>query len=484
MKKLLIAGLMLCAGSSFAQVIPNSFFEGWNSKTTNVPQNWSVTGNIAKVSGKTGSAMRLSNSLADGTMSYTYQAGIESGTSFFGNGFGYSAVVPDSISITYKALLGADTAYLQLGFTKKDSLTPLTFDYWELRGTAGNWVTITLPVSYIYPKDSLSADSGFIFIQSADGLSGPFGSGFIDIDNITFKYNNNSAAPDIPNHGFDLWDTYTLERPDAWETNAVFLEQSGIHLNSSSKTTDKHSGSFALKIQGTSINNPFSGKPDTIPGFAITANAGSGNNFSNINSDVPAFPVTQRYQSIRGFVKSNMLVSDQITLMVNFFHKDTIVGSAVMIDKSSHSNWFEFSEDIAWDSTFKNMPDSATIAILVCDSNQISVGSLSSWAIFDDLRFDNYTSTVAALRPNNLRAVVYPNPSNGEITVRYNAEVNGEAQLRISDLNGRTLLQQTNSSAYGENRHSITLSGIPAGMYLISLETSEGIHTEKILYQP
>lgn len=64
---------------------------------------------------------------------------------------------------------------------------------------------------------------------------------------------------------------------------------------------------------------------------------------------------------------------------------------------------------------------------------------------------------------------LYPNPNSGNFNVRFAAENNGTALLRISDVSGKVILNETFEVSAGKNTKKVRLSNIPSGMYVLEL---------------
>jgi len=72
---------------------------------------------------------------------------------------------------------------------------------------------------------------------------------------------------------------------------------------------------------------------------------------------------------------------------------------------------------------------------------------------------------------------LYPNPASNELNISYLATQGGTMRLRIIDLQGQTVLEQTQQSTVGENKTRLDISPLPAGLYLLSngIESTEFI---------
>jgi hypothetical protein len=76
---------------------------------------------------------------------------------------------------------------------------------------------------------------------------------------------------------------------------------------------------------------------------------------------------------------------------------------------------------------------------------------------------------------------IYPNPTTGRFTIEWNENTTGEnSTVEIYDMNGRNIVSEETA---GERIHEFSLSGKPAGIYLIR-EISEGHYgTSRIIKQ-
>lgn len=79
---------------------------------------------------------------------------------------------------------------------------------------------------------------------------------------------------------------------------------------------------------------------------------------------------------------------------------------------------------------------------------------------------------------------VFPNPTNGELTlVASGQDILGDLHLEISTIQGKTMV--TNHFASSENLFSKTLdlSHLASGVYMLKLTNKEAIVTKKIIIQ-
>ncbi len=78
---------------------------------------------------------------------------------------------------------------------------------------------------------------------------------------------------------------------------------------------------------------------------------------------------------------------------------------------------------------------------------------------------------------------IYPNPASGSATLLFLSNKKENVALRIMDVTGRIIFAETVSTSIGGNRFEMNLSGISQGVYLISLQRSEGILQSKLVVQ-
>ena len=74
---------------------------------------------------------------------------------------------------------------------------------------------------------------------------------------------------------------------------------------------------------------------------------------------------------------------------------------------------------------------------------------------------------------------VYPNPSNGNLTIKTNLPIE-KASITVSDLNGR-IVHQLNADVL-ENQ-SLDLSELQSGMYILTIKNESYNYSQKIIKQ-
>lgn len=116
--------------------------------------------------------------------------------------------------------------------------------------------------------------------------------------------------------------------------------------------------------------------------------------------------------------------------------------------------------------------DSLVFELSSSDVGQFGMNTPGFFAI-DNLSY----KLIGGLKEGNseLAVSMYPNPAQNGITI----ETKERAKVTIMDLNGRVLLE----GAVEANNATVNIETLKTGMYLVRVETAEGVATKKLLKQ-
>lgn len=95
------------------------------------------------------------------------------------------------------------------------------------------------------------------------------------------------------------------------------------------------------------------------------------------------------------------------------------------------------------------------------------------------LTISNTTDSEAMLAPLN----VTPNPAAQQAQVQFDAASAEMYQLQVLTLEGQAVIQERISAQTGTNLHDLDLGELPSGLYLIRLQSQQGIQTTKLIKQ-
>ncbi len=93
---------------------------------------------------------------------------------------------------------------------------------------------------------------------------------------------------------------------------------------------------------------------------------------------------------------------------------------------------------------------------------------------------------ITAVALNSIKSInVYPNPTNDLLMINAEALQNGKYTLQILDVNGQTVRSEHLNWTIGKQTNSISLQGLPEGLYLLSISNPQQktLYTSKILKQ-
>ena len=69
---------------------------------------------------------------------------------------------------------------------------------------------------------------------------------------------------------------------------------------------------------------------------------------------------------------------------------------------------------------------------------------------------------------------LYPNPTNGDVTLDFDAAGNGIAEIVVTDMLGKKHKEMVANYYTGNNKLQLNTKGLSNGMYFVSLNTGTG----------
>jgi hypothetical protein len=77
---------------------------------------------------------------------------------------------------------------------------------------------------------------------------------------------------------------------------------------------------------------------------------------------------------------------------------------------------------------------------------------------------------------------VFPNPNNGEFTIKFNLVESNNVNIQVFDIRGRSILNKDFNST-GEFNQIINLGNVQSGMYLLNVNNGLRTVTRKIIVE-
>ncbi|MDF3027163.1 MAG: hypothetical protein K0S23_1470 [Fluviicola sp.] len=236
-------------------------------------------------------------------------------------------------------------------------------------------------------------------------------------------------AQSIPNGGFETWVDYTFyEDPQNWSGMNV-MTMLGADPTAV-KSTDAHSGNYALKLVTSVSDIGGDGEMDTVPGIIMLGNVDM---MSGTGTAGAAF--TQRPDSLTGWYK--LISPTNVPFQLQFSSTKWDVGtqSTETISIASYlgnasSSYVRFSIPITY--TENGNPDSIQIIM----SNTYNGSGVGNQLFIDDLSF--VYNTPAGLEEETSAFILAPNPVTSALRIQSDLPMQN---IRITDLNGRTVFE-------------------------------------------
>ncbi|WP_197077348.1 zinc-dependent metalloprotease family protein [Lacinutrix sp. Hel_I_90] len=128
---------------------------------------------------------------------------------------------------------------------------------------------------------------------------------------------------------------------------------------------------------------------------------------------------------------------------------------------------------------FNNGNPSGTWNLVFVDFNNGNTGMVNEWSI--ELCTTTVTLGVEAFNIENSLSI-YPNPNNGEFTVKFNGATN-KVQVQVFDIRGRSVLNNAFENTSGVFNETINLGNVQSGMYLLNVNDGSRTITKKIIVE-
>jgi hypothetical protein len=251
-----------------------------------------------------------------------------------------------------------------------------------------------------------------------------------------------TAPAQIPNPGFENW---AGTDPDGWASGNV----SAISLFPVTRTTDAHSGSYALK--GTIVPIPGTGTP-----MSAVIQSGPGGK---------GFAVTARYGGVTGYYKCSLLSGDKLGFNFIMYQGGNAIAGGAQILRASISTWTAFSVPFAY--TTSGTPDNCILQLQIIGPVTGADYHLGSWYELDDLAFTGATSVAPGARPAAYALDQnFPNPFNPATTIRYSVRHRSHVTVAVFNMLGEKVATLVNDMQEpGSHDVRFDGTGLASGAY-------------------
>ncbi|MCC6279114.1 MAG: PKD domain-containing protein [Saprospiraceae bacterium] len=121
-----------------------------------------------------------------------------------------------------------------------------------------------------------------------------------------------------------------------------------------------------------------------------------------------------------------------------------------------------------------------TLTISVWNNFAINDGAYVSWGRIDDVCIRRIGTSATHEATGAVDATLFPNPTSGDVTIRFQETLDAETQISVMDLTGRTILHTT--AEEGQSSLDLSLGNYPSGIYMVrALRGGRAVWAEKVV---
>jgi hypothetical protein len=432
--------------------IPNFNFELWDAYSTDVLDEWMLSGGVNPITSYNGSfAAELTANSNDDTGAILYG---EPGPMGFAGGVPFTAR-PDSLFFWTKYDIAIDdSAIVVLQFKSGGAVISDTI--YKITGTSsGIFVEKKFKIEYssgIFPDTVILA---FANTNVLSGITDP--TSVLSVDDVSFY----GTTQNVPNADMEDWSIETRNKAVSWVSNDDFWNNGSTYM--AEKSSDAYSGDFAVKLSNTvgGNNNQF-------------ARLRVGDDLNNWN---PVFPVDFNHEHFYGYVKYAPDNGDTLFVRVTMYENGVQNGWGELKMKDPISTFTLFDLPISYSS---GTSDSCLVEFSIYKNNGGQPGN--SFALIDNLSFDaillpTQNVGIEEILPNTVS--IYPNPTDGPLTIEFARLPESEISVMVVDLAGNVILSENVLPT--SNQLNININNLPSQYCFVIIREGKFSHSFKTL---
>jgi len=370
---------------------------------------------------------------------------------------------PDSLTGYVKYNVNSnDTAYVAAIFKKFGF--PIGIGFGQFTGVENDFQYFSVPVDWYAPI--ISPDTLAIVLMSSSIFTTPVAGNVLTVDLVQLV----GPGDPFPNGDFENWTEFTAEETDNWQSSNIFtLPVSSISVN---KTTDSHSGSFAVKIE--SMITSFS---DTL-GFITNGHIGE-------DGPVGGMPVEDIPNILSGYYKYTPVGPDTAIGGMTLYHYNENTGESEMLDSAfinlpatNNYTYFEIPVD------YFSLPEPDTLNIVFGSGNFDEQGvyiGLGSTLYLDDLEI-TYKPHIVSVDDNHpvAKPRIYPNPARENIIFETLNLLHQPVEIQIYNMDGQIVAKKGNRNSAN---FSFNVGHLSPGIYFYRMSAGQQSHQGKFIVE-
>lgn len=275
------------------------------------------------------------------------------------------------------------------------------------------------------------------------------------------------AQDTIANPGFERWNNLgTYEDPQQWNTLNPLTNALGTVVAFKVSGSEARTGN-ALKLVSK-----------TILGSATASLATTGTVDVASQSVIGGVPINSRPLAFGGWYKYDPANSDTATFVITLTKwngtSTEVVGIGAYQATIAVSDYTNFIAPVSYNSSA--VPDTVQLLIVSSGQNYANVGTT---LYADDLYYDFSTG----IAENKLQGVeLYPNPTNGVATLKFNVDNNESISINLYNTLGQQVRSiYTGHTGTGLNKVDFSTDGLSAGVYVVNLAVGTKNYTQQLI---
>jgi hypothetical protein len=298
---------------------------------------------------------------------------------------------------------------------------------------------------------------------------------------VLFMYSLNAQV--IPNYNFETWTNGPNSSPDGWVDHGS--NHAGFYP--ATQTTDKYLGTYAVRIENKITAT------DTTYGTCATIRPNGSEGFG------PAFPISVRYNTLKGFYKYIPINGDSVQIIV-YLTKTGFSGpwgnllawgqgnlGAAATYTPFSVGYLDSLATFIYNDNFL-IPDSGYISLAAYKSlggTLYNLKPLGNSVLFVDvLNFDSFITGIKANRDITTNFALFPNANNGIFDVKFNTSENDFTTIKLFDMAGKEIINlYSGLLTAGDHEFHYALPELINGNYLYVVASEKGYRAENLSIQ-
>ncbi len=361
----------------------------------------------------------------------------------------------DEVKFYYKAHVQPhDTTLVIVAFKKYN--TYVAGDVYKIPPSmnTNQWTEISFQT---HMPSLITPDTLVIAVASSNFLGNYIAEGStLEIDNMRF-YRNGNETTNPPNHDYENWAFYDVEKPDGFYTT---LEE---HLRDETLSVEKYAGgtdgNYAVKL--TTVITQLG---DTLAG-AVT-------NGVQTESDLGGMALQNNPISLSYDIKGQLSGQNHPAGVRFVFKRNGNILLDTLREYNSSMNTF----------LHEQVNISLTQQADTLLMQAYSSGTPGDYIVLDHIYLEYPVAVNNLLNISLLKA--FPVPAKNTLYLRIDAKENENLGLIIRSLQGKIVLRRDYKLKKGKNLLDVDLSSLAPENYLLELQTSQGSIIRKFVKRP